>query len=168
MLVLLVFAGAARAVEGYGSASLGAAQFKIADTGYNLATLNVSGGAWLWQGIGVELAAGFSLDDDTNGSLTLDSARTVSINVRLESPRADGYSIYTLFGVSSAKVDTVFSNLSGSNTGNSLTGGRITVGATAALQRRLQLDLGFSHYEFEDNIRQDSLHFGLRYEFGAK
>ena len=89
------------------------------------------------------------------------------LNLRLESPPADGYSAYVQFGAARTEVDSRFTtNTAGaarSNITSSLTGFHFGIGLVLHINGWLAADAGVSRLSYEDDSGVNLFRIGLRF-----
>lgn len=127
-----------------------------------IATASV--GYWVFDGVGLELEAGFGLANDSVRNLDVDFGSKLGANLRLESPPVEGFAAYALFGYVRTSYDT---NVAGSRSSIALPGGRLAFGMTYAIRPQLLLDAAFSHHDYDSDTRINSFRFGVRYDLGS-
>ena len=120
-------------------------------------------GYWVAKGISLELEGGFGIVDDEIGSLDLDTGSTLALNLRLESPPAERYALYTLFGYVRTTFDATDNGVESSL---SFPGLRFALGITYRLTPLIVLDLAATHQNYEDDARINSFRFGVRFDRG--
>ncbi len=121
-------------------------------------------GYWLRNGIGVELEAGFGVADDSVGSLDVDFASKLGVNLRLESPAVSRFAAYALVGYVRTSYDATANDVS---TSVSLPGGRLVAGMTYILAPKLVLDAAFTHHDYDQEVRINSFRLGVRFDLGS-
>lgn len=121
-------------------------------------------GYWVFDGVGLELEAGFGLANDSVRNLDVDFGSKLGANLRLESPPVEGFAAYALFGYVRTSYNT---NAGGSKSSIVLPGGRLALGMTYALRSQVVLDAAFSHHDYDSDTRINSFRFGIRYDFGS-
>jgi len=120
-------------------------------------------GYWVAKGIGLELEGGFGIIDDEVGSLDLDTGSLLGLNLRLESPPADNYALYVLFGYVRTTFDAIDNGVESSL---SFPGARLALGVTYRLTPLIVFDLAATHQNYEDNAHINSFRFGVRFDKG--
>ncbi|CAA0080940.1 Uncharacterised protein [BD1-7 clade bacterium] len=119
-------------------------------------------GAYFWESIGVEATGAFGLksSEDVGVEVSLDSAYTV--NIRWESPDAEGLSAYLLTGYAWNELNVKNNNsYPGSTT---LKGPNVGFGVKE-LYGDWGLFIEFSRQFSKDDVRIDSLNLGTQYQF---
>ena len=125
----------------------------------------VSAGYWLLEGVGLELDAGTGVTDDSVGSLDVDFRSGVALSVRFESPPAERFGAYALFGYARTSYRT---SLNGATSTLSLPGGRLALGLTYGITRQIAVDAAFTHHDLDGDTRINSFRLGVRYDLGSR
>ncbi len=125
----------------------------------------VSAGYWFLEGVGLELDVGTGVADDSVGNLDVDFRSRVGLSLRFESPPAQRFAAYALFGY----VRTSYrAEINGASSTISLPGGRLALGLTYIVKPQFVVDGAFTHHNLEDDARINSFRIGVRYELGSK
>ncbi len=120
-------------------------------------------GAWIYEGIGIEIGYGASISDDTVASLALETNSQWSVGVRFESAPIDGIAAYALFAVSSVSINSRFTAGVASSEDSHFRGARGVFGLTFPLRSRWAVDAAFVRHEYDDDFGINGVRIGLRY-----
>ena len=150
----------------YGTVVVGGQTVSINDSTFETIIGGVGAGVWLWEGIALEGELATSFSDDRISALRLDVPLQFTLNLRLESPPADGYSAYVQFGVARTEIDSRFTanTLAApqSTLNSSLNGGHFGIGMVLHINRWLAADAGVSRLIYEDDSGVNLFRIGLR------
>jgi len=152
----------------YGSLNLGWQNVSLAEIAYQPGLVSVAAGYWILPGIGFEAEVGRGYSDKTFNNLSLDLTSQASLNLRLESPRAAGYSAYMVFGIGRTAIQSSYDDQSSADLTTSLSGPRFGIGLIVHLSRRVAVDAGYNRYAYDDNAGVNQIRLGVRLTPGAR
>ena len=137
----------------------------VTDSEFDTGVASAALGYWIRRGIGIEAEIGTGLFDDSVGALDLDVSSQLALNLRLESPPIERLAVYFLFGLVRNDFDL---QVPGGSSSSSLSGFRAAVGFTGMINKRLDIDVGFTNQDFDDDLRTNSFRVGLRFGLGNR
>ena len=151
----------------YGTVVLGGQTVSVSDSSFEAGIGSLAAGVWLWDGIALEGELGTGFSDDRIFGLRLDVPLQFTLNLRLESPPADGYSAYVQFGVARTEIDSRFTTNTAaearSTVISSLNGGHFGIGMVLHINQWLAADAGVSRLIYEDDSGVNLFRIGLRF-----
>ena len=121
-------------------------------------------GYWVLEGVGLELDVGTGVTDDSVGSLDVDFRSKIGLSLRLESPPAERFAAYALFGYARTSYRA---EVNGASSSISLPGGRLALGLTWLVNSQFVIDGAFTHHDLDGDTRINSFRFGVRYDLGS-
>ena len=121
-------------------------------------------GYWVLEGVGLELDVGTGVTDDSVGSLDVDFRSKIGLSLRLESPPAERFAAYALFGYARTSYRA---EVNGASSSISLPGGRLALGLTWLVNSQFVIDGAFTHHDLDGDTRINSFRLGVRYDFGT-
>lgn len=120
-------------------------------------------GAWIYEGIGVELEFGTGLQDDDVATLALETGSHVAAGIRFESRPVGGVAAYALFSTSNVSVDSRFTSGNTANDERTFSGVRAVFGLTFMVRPRLVVDTAFFHQAYDNDFDINGFRVGARY-----
>lgn len=124
---------------------------------------SVAIGAWVYEGIGLELELGAGVSDDEVATLELEPESQFSLGIRLESEPINGVAAYALISASNVSIASRFNTGAAAASNQRFSGFRGAFGLTFPLFQRWVLDAAFVHSAYDDDFSINGFRVGARY-----